>query len=86
MWQGMMTLPREISLKDGRLIQRPVREIENYRSDKVVLRNESVSGACIFDGIRGRFIDMEIMVKGDGYNEFVIDLAKNDRYYTRFTY
>ncbi len=86
MWQGMMTLPREISLKDGRLIQRPVREIENYRSDKVVLRNEPVSGACIFDGIRGRFIDMEIMVKGDGYNEFVIDLAKNERYYTRFTY
>lgn len=86
MWQGMMTLPREISLKDGRLIQRPVREIENYRSDKVVLRNEPVSGTCKFDGISGRFIDMEIVVKGDGYNEFVIDLAKNDRYYTRFTY
>ena len=86
MWQGMMTLPREISLKDGRLIQRPVREIENYQSDKVILANELVSGSCVFDGIKGRFIDMEIVVNGDGYNEFVIDLAKNDRYYTRFTY
>ena len=85
-WQGMMTLPREISLKDGRLIQRPVREIENYRSDKVILANELVSGSCVFDGISGRFIDVEIVVKGNGYNEFVIDLAKNDRYYTRFTY
>ena len=81
-----MTLPREIKLNDGRLIQRPVREIERYRSDKVVLRNEPVSGTCRFDGISGRFIDMEIMIKGLGYNEFVIDLAKNDRYYTRFIY
>ena len=34
-WQGMMTIPREISLKNGRLIQKPVREIEKYHANMV---------------------------------------------------
>lgn len=34
-WFGQMSIPRELSIKDGRLIQKPVREIENLRTDKV---------------------------------------------------
>ena len=30
-WFGQMSLPRELSIKDGRLIQKPVREIEKLR-------------------------------------------------------
>ncbi len=33
-WQGMMTLPRELEIKDGRIWQKPVKEIENYRANK----------------------------------------------------
>lgn len=31
-WSGAMTIPRELSVVDGKLYQRPVREIENYRT------------------------------------------------------
>lgn len=31
-WSGAMTLPREISIENNKLIQRPVREIEKYRT------------------------------------------------------
>ena len=36
-WFGQMGIPRELSIKDGRLIQKPVREIENLRTDKLVV-------------------------------------------------
>ena len=32
-YSGMMTIPRELSIKGGRICQLPVREIENYRSN-----------------------------------------------------
>lgn len=33
-WSGMMTLPRELSFKNNRLYQLPVRELENWKQDK----------------------------------------------------
>ena len=39
---GQMTVPRELTLKDGRLIQWPVSELEKYRQDPVVYRNISI--------------------------------------------
>ena len=85
-WQGMMTLPREISIKNGMLIQKPVREIESYRADKVVYTDEPISGQRSLEGIAGRTIDMTLTIKGGEYNSFAVDLAKGEGYYTRFTY
>ena len=33
-WSGMMAVPRELKLKSGKLIQNPVRELENYRRNE----------------------------------------------------
>ena len=85
-WQGMMTLPREISLKNGLLVQRPIREIERYHANEIKYSDEIISGQCKLDGICGRTIDMTLNVKGDGYESFAVDFAKGDGYYTRFTY
>ena len=35
-WFGQMSLPRELSVKNGRLIQKPIRELEELRHDKLV--------------------------------------------------
>lgn len=32
-WSGMMTLPRELSFKNNRLYQLPIRELENWKTD-----------------------------------------------------
>lgn len=85
-WQGMMTLPREISLEDGLLIQKPVREIERYHTRKVQYMYEAACGTHKLNGICGRTIDMTITISGDEYRTFGIDLAKGEGYYTRFTY
>ena len=34
-WSGFMTIPRELSLKDGKLYQQPVRELERYYGKEV---------------------------------------------------
>ena len=34
-WFGQMTLPREVTIENNRLYLRPVRELEQYRSNKV---------------------------------------------------
>lgn len=83
-WRGMMTLPRELSLKDGKLIQKPVRELERYRRNKIIYRNETVEGETSFDGICGRVLDLTVEIVSGSFCEFTIDLAKNHEYYTRF--
>ena len=77
-WFGQMSLPREIRIKDGKLFQYPIRELEAYRKDKVEyrqirvpgngvitsaeIRPEEVLNGLQLPGIRGRCIDMEVTV------------------------
>ena len=61
-WFGQMSLPRELSVKDGRLIQMPVREINACRKDEVVYENEAVTGGKTFPKIKGRWADIELTV------------------------
>ena len=44
-WCGMLTLPRELSLKDGKLIQKPVREVQSlYKKEKSLGSIEVTNG------------------------------------------
>ena len=42
-WNGMMTVPRELSLINGHLYQRPVRELENYLVNPIHYQNTEIS-------------------------------------------
>ena len=78
-WFGQMTLPRELKIKNGRLYQNPVRELENYRTDPVIHKNVPVSAETSLEGIRGRVMDMTVTVRpGDdkGYRKFKMYFAK----------
>ena len=59
-WLGQMSLPRELFLKDGRLYQRPVRELDEMRRNKVEYHNVTFSDVISLNGIRGRMVDMEL--------------------------
>ena len=85
-WACMMALPRELSLKDGRIIQRPVREIEKYHKNKVSYEGVQIEGKCVLGGICGRVIDMTVEILEGDYREFSVLFAQNDTYNTMFTY
>lgn len=52
-WTGAAVLPRELTLKDGKLYQSPVREIEKYRTGKIYFEDRQVSGEIALEGVSG---------------------------------
>lgn len=90
-WAGMMTLPRELSIVDGQLIQNPVKELSSYHVDPVAYsdvrlhKNERMQ----LPGVSGRVLDMTITVSKaqEGmYGHFTIYLAENEEYRTCICY
>lgn len=85
-WSCMMTLPRELKIKNGKILQSPVREIEKYYSNPVCYEKKEIRGICQLEGIRGRVLDMTVEIISGDYREFTICFAQNKCYNTRFTY
>lgn len=85
-FMGQMTLPRELFLRNGRLCQLPVREIESYRSIKIAYQNVMMTGETSLQGINGRFIDMTVTIrpgsKASMYRWFKINVARDGEYCT----
>ena len=81
-WCGMMTMPRELTIRDGCLIQNPIREIDNYYKNTVEYNNLIIKDEVSLDGIFGRELDITIDIDGSQAEEFKIKLAKNNEYET----
>ena len=84
-----MTLPRELSLRDGRLYQWPVRELDQIRTDEVGYENVLIDGMKTLDGIYGRQTDLELEIRpadDAGYQKFSVRFAENDEYHTQVSY
>jgi beta-fructofuranosidase len=86
-WYGMMTLPRELSVREGRLYQAPVRELEQLRTNPVVHQNVTVDGKMTLDGVRGRCADLVMTVRpGADTKAFTIRFAENEKHHVSLTW
>ena len=89
-WFGQMSLPRELSVRDGRLFQQPVRELERYRSNPVSYRGVKVEGELALEGIAGRMVDMELTLRpaedGELYRRFSLRFARNGQFRTSLSF
>lgn len=89
-WLGQMSLPRELSVKNGRLYQTPVRELDALRQGRVEYKNVSVSGVISLEGVRGRRVDMELAIRpkeGAGiFQKFAVRFAQNENYQTSLSF
>ena len=91
-WFGQMTLPRELSIVDGKLIQRPTKEFDALRKNPVSHNGVCVSGleAVKLEGIEGRVADVELTIapksKDDSYYMFEMRFAQDDKHYTALRY
>lgn len=84
---GQLTVPRELSFHDGKLIQKPIRELEAYRSDPVCYEQVDISEETSLEGIRGRVLDMTVRLQDNGqFREFCMKLACGEEYYTSLAY
>lgn len=89
-WFGQMTLPRELSVKEGRLIQKPIRELEALRSNKVEYRDIEFTDTMQLEGIKGRRVEMEIeLAPSDGenlYKKFAVRFAQREGFHTAISF
>ena len=79
-WAGSMTLPRELSLKDGKLLQRPVREIENYRRNHVSYSDVALTQTVRLDNVKGVKIELDFTLDLGTAKRVGIRLFENSRH------
>jgi beta-fructofuranosidase len=86
-WFGQMSIARELTIKEDRLIQNPVREIELFRKDKTEYKNVIIEKKKSLEGIRGRSLDMTVSIRPfdneNIYDRFTIYFAGSDKHFSR---
>lgn len=88
-WNGMLTIPRELTLREDRLVQQPVCELLKYRKNPVIHKELPMQASSRLSGVSGRILDMTVDVfpaQKDSLKRFTIHLAANDEYDTAVTY
>lgn len=88
-WFCMMTLPRELELREGRLIQNPVREIETCWANTVSREGVLVSREVMLEGIKGRTVDLTVeldLTASTDCSQLEIKLAADEKVYTSIVY
>lgn len=86
-FMGQMTVPRELTMEDGRLLQWPVRELEDYRQEKITYKDITIQEETTLPGISGKVMDLllEITPTKTPYTRFTLELHKGDGFHTDIT-
>ncbi|MDE6580039.1 MAG: glycoside hydrolase family 32 protein [Ruminiclostridium sp.] len=89
-WFGQMSIPREISIRNGRLYQAPIREFDELRCNGIEYKSVYVDGDLTLDGIEGRVADIELSVRpkdiNNVYHKFAIRFAQNEKFRTSLSF
>ena len=87
---GEMTVPRELMVRNGRLIQNPVRELEKYRGYQILYKNVVFNGTISLQNVKGRVLDMTVCVRpaheNKNYTWFKINVARDGEHYVTVRY
>lgn len=85
-WAGCMTLPRELSVENGKLVQKPVRELSLYRKNPVRMENVGVTKNLRLDGVSGKTIELILEVDISKGERFSIQLRAGANHGTMLSY
>lgn len=87
-WVGGFTLPRELSIKDNHLYQNPVKEIEKYRSNKVLYYNVNLfnNQSISLDDINGNTLELEFTLDMNDAKKAGVKLFKGTMHETLVYY
>ena len=85
-WFGQTICPRELHIKDGRIIQAPVRELDAVHGKRTFHENVTVQGETTLEGIKGRVADLTVTVQPGEYRSFTLKLAADADHHTSLSY
>jgi len=73
-WAGAMTIPRELSMKNGQIISKPVPELERLREELVQYEHITISGEQELANISGDCYELEVQIDAKSASQFGIKL------------
>ncbi|RSK54658.1 sucrose-6-phosphate hydrolase [Bacillus canaveralius] len=76
-WIHALTLPRELKLKNDKLIQQPVEELQLLRNQQVSILEAEISGDVVFEEVGGRSVELILNFKKHEAETFKISLRNN---------
>ena len=85
-WFGQTICPRELHIKDGRIVQTPVRELDAVHGKRIFHENVTVQNETSLEGIKGRVADLTVTVQPGEYRSFILKLAADADHHTSLTY
>ena len=85
-WACMMTVPRELHIKDGKIISTPVKELESLRKNEKSYSNLNLNKETQLDGINGAVGEMLLNIDSRASKSFKIKLRCSATEETILTY
>ena len=86
-WAGMMTIPRELHVKDGKIISTPVKELEKLRKWKpIIFEDVVIDEPTTFEGVAGEAYELVLTIDAAQSKKFSIALRASDIEQTVLTY
>lgn len=86
-WQHCLTIPRKLSVKNGKLCQNPISEMENLRKDHITLKRGENYEDFVFEALAKNIKDsFEINLRSDvslSYNDGILILDMGDSSFGR---
>src|SRR5690625_2337227 len=89
-WRGQMTLPRSLTLKyvndQLHVVQRPVKELDEYFTEKFSINNEVIQGGRekVYE-LSKPSVDIDLTIANENANEFGVKLNHTKTHYTLIT-
>ena len=85
-WSGQMTVPRELHIRDGKIVSTPVKELELLRGAKISYENLTLGKATKLDGIRGEVGELLTTIDLTRSKNFSIELRSSGSEKTVLSY
>lgn len=85
-WSGILSVPRELTLRDGHVCQNPVRELKAYRKNGRVFDHLTLAGNTVLSGAEGRHTEMILDIENGEYSELELRVAAKLDIYTSIIY
>lgn len=77
-WAGAMTIPRELTIKNGKIISRPVKELEKLRESPRTFQNIKVKGEADFSNVNGDSLELKLVINPKDATVFGIKLRVSE--------
>lgn len=85
-WAGSMILPRELTLRDGKLIQQPVREIERYRKNHVRYADVPLTQSVRLNRVEGVKTELNVTFDLGSAKRVGVRLFEDEKHGVRIYY